>query len=506
MPKKNVISVLLMASFLSAYVFPFGQTKDRPEIPQNNRESGRGPQAFGKIAKENLSTKTSPVKWLILGGLIVAAGVVIYLVTSKSRSTSVEKVGSISIESDPTEAKVYLDGNDTGQVTSCTLSNIKVGLHDLKIDLETYGQWKGQIEVKENQTVKVSAKLAPYNYIFVTKWGSYGTGDGQFYRPSGLAIDRSDNIYVSDSFNNRIQKFASSGAFITKWGSLGTADGQIDLNDGIAVDSSGIVYVSDGAGVNHRVQKFTSSGLFLGKWGSFGAGEGQFYIPAGIAVSTAGHVFVCDWELARIQKFTTDGIFLKAWGSFGAADGQFNHPLFLALDKEGNVYVTEYDNHRIQKFSPDGLFLGKWGTQGSGEGQFRNPSGIMIDKAGFVYVGDSMNHRIQKFTPEGKFVTAWGSFGNGDGQFNQVSGIAQDSQGFIYASDYDNHRIQKFQLSTETMEAAKITYMSVSPRKSSDLLSNPSSLEAFPAKSGAPREGPGSSDRRPGIRREKRKC
>ena len=46
-----------------------------------------------------------------------------------------------------------------------------------------------------------------------------GTGDGQFKTPSGIAVDSSDNVYVTDGGNNRIQKFDSNGKFITKWGS-----------------------------------------------------------------------------------------------------------------------------------------------------------------------------------------------------------------------------------------------------------------------------------------------
>ena len=55
----------------------------------------------------------------------------------------------------------------------------------------------------------------------MTKWGSYGTGDGQFNYPVGVTVDSSDNVYVADFNNNRIQKFDSSGTFMTKWGSPG---------------------------------------------------------------------------------------------------------------------------------------------------------------------------------------------------------------------------------------------------------------------------------------------
>ena len=77
--------------------------------------------------------------------------------------------------------------------------------------------------------------------------------------------------------NNRIQKFSSAGVFITKWGSQGSGNGQFNYPSGIAVDASGNVYVAEQN--NRRIQKFSSSGSFIAKWGSWGSGDGQFYGP-----------------------------------------------------------------------------------------------------------------------------------------------------------------------------------------------------------------------------------
>src|SRR6478752_4195364 len=113
-------------------------------------------------------------------------------------------------------------------------------------------------------------------YKFITKWGSLGTGNGQFQNVGHIVADsKTGNIFVVDQGNKRIQKFDSNGKFITKWGSLGTGNGQFNGTGGIATDANtGSVYVVDTD--NNRVQKFDSNGKFITKWGSLGTGNGQF--------------------------------------------------------------------------------------------------------------------------------------------------------------------------------------------------------------------------------------
>ena len=276
---------------------------------------------------------------------------------------------------------------------------------------------------------------------FITRWGSEGSGDGQFDWPSGIAVDSSGNVYVADTLNDRIQKFTSNGQFITKWGSGGSGDGQFSVPKGIAVDGSGNVYVADT--FNDRIQKLTSNGQFITKWGNGGSGDGQFNSPSGIAIDSGGNVYVIDTENDRIQKFTSNGQFMTQWGSKGSGDGQFNFPYGVAVDGSGNVYVADYLSDRIQKFTSNGQFIAKWGAFGSGDVQFLLPAGIAVDGSGnSVYVADAQC--IQKLTSAGQLLAKWGAFGSGDGQFNWPSGIAVDSSSNVYVADRFNARIQKF--------------------------------------------------------------
>ena len=123
--------------------------------------------------------------------------------------------------------------------------------------------------------------------------------------------------------------------FILQWGSNGTGEGQFSGPHGIEVDAVGHVYVVDTG--NHRIQKFAGDGTFLAQWGSLGADPGQFNHPHGIGIGPMGNVFVAETGNNRVQKFTSEGTFLTMWGSFGDQDGQFRHTHGLAVDDNGNV-------------------------------------------------------------------------------------------------------------------------------------------------------------------------
>jgi hypothetical protein len=203
--------------------------------------------------------------------------------------------------------------------------------------------------VSENNGRRVQKFTA--NGTFLDKWGAGGTGEGEFDRPGGIAIDTGGNVYVADEFNHRIQKFTSDGAFLSEWGSEGAGDGQFDRPWGIAIDEGGNVYVADRD--NHRVQVFNSDGAFINKWERRGSGEGEFEFPGAIATDGIGNIFVADTENHRIQKLTTDGTYVSEFGEIGSDLGMLGRPVGVAVGGSGKIYVTEIKNNRVQVFSAD---------------------------------------------------------------------------------------------------------------------------------------------------------
>ena len=136
--------------------------------------------------------------------------------------------------------------------------------------------------------------------------GSYGTNNGQFLSPEGIAVDRSNDVYVVDASNQRVEKFDSSGNYLTQWGSYGSGNGQFSYYpSGVAVDGGNNVYVADE--YHDRIEKFTSSGSYLTQWGGYGSGNGQFEDPKGIAVTAATTFMSPTFSMIALKCSTATG-------------------------------------------------------------------------------------------------------------------------------------------------------------------------------------------------------
>jgi DNA-binding beta-propeller fold protein YncE len=254
---------------------------------------------------------------------------------------------------------------------------------------------------------------------YLDEFAGYGTQDGAFIWPNGIAVDSQGNVYVTDEHRHDVQVWDKEHKFARKWGSLGDGDGQLNRPAGIAVDSQDHIIVADG--LNNRILKFTPDGKVIAKWGSAGSDDGQFNLPWGVGVDLQDNVYVADWRNDRVQKFTADGKFLARFGSSGDATGQLSRPSDVAVDAEGNVYVADWGNERVSAFEPDGYplttligdaDLSRWGGEYisanydivhgreiaadmTPEKRFWGPTGILTDNAGHLMVVECCRHRVQ---------------------------------------------------------------------------------------------------------------
>jgi DNA-binding beta-propeller fold protein YncE len=281
--------------------------------------------------------------------------------------------------------------------------------------------------------------------------------------PRSIAAGLNDDLYIADSRNHRILHVASDGTLIQEWGTFADqlAGGDVPMGTfnepwGVAVGPDGSVYVSDTW--NHRVQKFTENGEPIKMWGQYGQplpelpeSNSSFWGPRGIAVNDQGQVFVADTGNKRIVVFDEEGNYITAFGSAGLDPGQFDEPVGVAVGPSGTVYVADTWNQRIQAFLPseDGMTYFptlQWDVNAWFGQSVENKPFIAVGPDEHVFITDPEGYRVIEFTETGEFVRTWGAFGMGPEELGLPSGIAVDPLGFIWVSDSGNNRILRYLL------------------------------------------------------------
>ncbi|MFQ5945799.1 MAG: 6-bladed beta-propeller, partial [Anaerolineae bacterium] len=156
-------------------------------------------------------------------------------------------------------------------------------------------------------------------------------------RPVGLAYNETiARLYVADSAGHRIAVYRGDGTRVLTWGSRGSGDGEFNRPTHLALDRSGTLLVTDA--LNFRIQAFDQEGRFLWKMGHHGDGSGDFAAPKGVAEDSLGHLYVVDALFDTVQIFERNGTFLLSFGERGVQPGQFWLPGGIFISRQDRIY------------------------------------------------------------------------------------------------------------------------------------------------------------------------
>lgn len=216
-------------------------------------------------------------------------------------------------------------------------------------------------------------------------------------KPVGLAVGPDGYLYVPDTHYQRVIVYdPKTWREVRRWGSMGTGPGQFIFPTDVAFDARGRVFVSE-YGDNDRIQVFDARGKWLYQFGHFGKGDGEFARPQSMLID-GDLLYVTDACNHRIVVFTTDGKFVRNMGTVGSGLGQFRYPYGLDDDGHGHLIVCEFGNNRVQLVDKQtGKGLRTWGVGGREEGQLAYPWAVATDRRGRVVAVDSGNNRLQVF-------------------------------------------------------------------------------------------------------------
>lgn len=174
--------------------------------------------------------------------------------------------------------------------------------------------------------------------------------------PAGLVVDNENRfLYVCDTDLDQVLVYDADPPYklLRKIGRPGgkhelTTSGDFSRPTNAAVDDDGNLYVSDT--FNDRVEIFDADGKFIREFGKPGDGPGYFARPKGIAIDRDGHIWVADAVQDRVQVFTPEGHSLIWMGSHGLLPGQFSMVAGLLIDKQNRVITSEQYPGRVQIF------------------------------------------------------------------------------------------------------------------------------------------------------------
>jgi sugar lactone lactonase YvrE len=277
-----------------------------------------------------------------------------------------------------------------------------------------------------------------------------------FKAPEGIAVGADGSVYVSDYSGQRVFRLRKNGSLSVVAGTGVFAEGgdggpatKADLQGptGMAFDRSGNLYVADNWG--DRVRRFDRSGIITTIAGSGPttleratysnpdpnqgfSGDGgpataaRFYAPLGLAFDSHGTLYVADSFNGRVRPISPDGTVTSLDASSLPAPMWL--PRYLAFDASGNLYVADgapnpvmgslIGGCRIVRVSPAGAvtvvagtgtcgFSGDGGSAGAA--QLNDPNGLAFDSAGNLYVADSNNERIRRIDRSGNINTVAGT-------------------------------------------------------------------------------------------------
>jgi len=174
--------------------------------------------------------------------------------------------------------------------------------------------------------------------------------------PGGIHVDSvSRRVYLVDNAASKVAIYDLEGKYINSFGKLGEQDGEFNRPSPIAMNSKGEIIIGDV--INARIQIFDRDGKFLRKFGLRGDGGGEFQIIKGVAVDSHDNIYVTDGKANQLKIFNANGDYLMAFGkaysvtkAMKEAPGGFLLPQGIHIDSTDTIYVVDQANMRFQQF------------------------------------------------------------------------------------------------------------------------------------------------------------
>ena len=308
--------------------------------------------------------------------------------------------------------------------------------------------------------------------------------------PFGVDFDSRDNMFLVEMTGERVRKVDSKGniSTIAGTGVKGSAgdngpalQAQFNGIHNLAVAPNGDIFLADTW--NNRIRKIDAKSGVVSTVA--GTGEKGFSGDGGPATNaqfggiycvsldpSAENIYAADLDNKRIRTVNLETGIVKTVAGNGqrgvpdngaeAVNAPLVDPRAVIADKKGNIYILERGGHALRMVDAQGKIrtlvgTGQKGASGDGgdarQATLNGPKHLCLDLEGNIVIADTENHVIRKYLPrEGRILQVAGSGASGkaglDGpplkaQLNQPHGVYVHSSGALYISDSSNHRVLK---------------------------------------------------------------
>jgi sugar lactone lactonase YvrE len=298
------------------------------------------------------------------------------------------------------------------------------------------GQRLGAIQLYDNSATPVPVATVYLNGIGTGPQIAYGPGIATAIAPTvngsgidgprGVAVDAAGDLFLADTYNNRVVKVPAGGGAATAIDPTVNGIG-LFLPVDVAVDGAGnlfiasdggVVVVPAGGGAATNIDPIVN-----------GAGVDE---PWGVAVDAAGDLFIADTNNNRVVEVPAGGGAATAIAPTVNGKG-LSYPDGVSVDGEGDLFIADTYNNRVVKVPASGGAATAIDPTVNGKG-LSHPYDVSVDGEGDLFIADENNRRVVEVPAASGAATAIHPIVNGNGLKNP-NGVAVDSAGNLFIAD-----------------------------------------------------------------------